>query len=115
MTVSGFQVMSFAYLVIYEVQPEDSTAFLRYYIEKHLPIVWTFPKIRRVEIERGVDGGDFFMIARFTFDTLEDLRMAIASKERKRARADMQNFPAYHGRVRHQAVEILEIESHGIR
>ena len=107
--------MSFAYLVIYEVQPENPGAFLQYYMNKHIPIVWTFPKIRRVEIERGVDGGDFFMIARFTFDTLEDLRVAISSKERERARADMQNFPAYTGRVRRQAVEILEIESHGIR
>jgi len=101
--------MSYAYLVIYEVRPEDPEAFLRYYIEKHLPIVWTFPEIRRVEIERGVDGGDFFIIARFTFDTLEDLRLATTSKERERARADMQNFPKYSGRVRHQAVEILEV------
>ena len=105
--------MSYAFLVIYEVQPEDPEAFLRYYVERHLPIVWTFPKIRRVQIERGVDGGDFFMIARLTFDTLEDLRKAITSKERERARADMQNFPAYHGRVRRQAVEIVEVESHG--
>ena len=107
--------MSYAYLVIYEVQPEDPEDFLRYYVEKHLPIVWTFPKIRRVQIERGVDGGDFFMIARFTFDTLEDLRMAITSKEREHARADMKNFPTYTGRVRRQAVEILEVGSHGIQ
>jgi len=107
--------MSFAYLVIYEVQPENPGEFLQYYMNKHIPIVWTFPKIRRVEIERGVDGGDFFMIARFTFDTLEDLRVAISSKERERARADMQNFPAYTGRVRRQAVEILEINVHGIQ
>ena len=105
--------MRYAYLVIYEVQPEDPETFLRYYVDKHLPIVWTFPKIRRVQIERGVDGGDFFMIVRLIFDTLEDLRKAITYKERERARADMQNFPAYHGRVRHQAVEIMEVESHG--
>ena len=106
--------MSHAYLVIYEVQPEDPEAFLQYYIEKHIPIVWTFPKIRRVQIERGVDGGDLFMITRLIFDTLEDLRTAITSKERERARADMQKFPAYHGRVRRQTVEILEVESHAI-
>jgi uncharacterized protein (TIGR02118 family) len=105
--------MSYAYLVIYEVQPENPEAFMQYYIEKHLPIVRTFPKIRWVEIERGVDGGDFFMIVRLIFDTLKDLRAAIASKERGRARADMQNFPAYNGRVRRQAVEILEVGSNG--
>ena len=104
--------MSFAYLVIYEVTPENPDQFLKYYIEKHLPIVWTFPNIRRVEVERGVDGGDFFMIARFTFDSLKDLRVAITSEERTRARADMQNFPEYTGRVRHQAVEIVEVPAY---
>ena len=49
--------MSAAYLVIYEGRPEDPEAFLKYYVEKHAPLVWAFPRIRRVEIQRGVDGG----------------------------------------------------------
>jgi len=101
--------LKYAYLVIYEGRPDNSEDFLRYYIEHHLPIVWTFPKIRQVEVERGVNGGDIFMIARFTFDTLEDLRTAIVSPERERARADMANLPPFKGVVRRQAVEILEI------
>ena len=101
--------MSAAYLVIYEGQPESPDKFLRYYIEKHLPIVWAFPKIRRIEVERGVNGGDFFMIARLTFDTIEDLHAAINSEQRERARADMKNFPPLRGTVRHRAVEIMEI------
>ncbi len=101
--------MSVAYLVVYEGKPADPEAFLRYYIEKHVPIVWTFPKIRSVEVQRGVDGGDFFMITRLTFDSIEDLRMATQSKERERAREDMQNFPPFSGRVRRQAVELLEM------
>ena len=101
--------MSYAYLVIYEGKPDDVEEFLRYYIEHHLPIVWTFPKVRRVEVERGVDEGDIFMIGRFTFDTLEDLRTAIVSPERERARADMANFPPFKGTVRRQAVEIQEV------
>ena len=101
--------MGAAYLVIYEGQPEDPEAFFRYYVEKHVPLVWKFPRIRRVEIERGVDGGDFFMIARLTFDSIEDLRIAISSKERERARADMQNFPPFKGTVRRQAVEIIDM------
>ena len=101
--------MSVAFLVIYEGQPEDPNEFLRYYLEKHVPIVWTFPKIRRIEIERGIDGGDFFMIARLTFDTIEDLRVAINSRERERARDDMKNFPPFEGTVRRQAVEIMDI------
>ena len=104
--------MSYAYLVIYEGKPDNAEEFLRYYIEHHLPIVWTFPRVRRVEVERGVDDGEIFMIGRFTFDTLEDLRVAIVSPERERARADMANFPPFRGTVRRQAVEILEI-AHG--
>jgi uncharacterized protein (TIGR02118 family) len=101
--------MSVAFLVIYEGQPEDPELFLRYYAEKHVPLVWKFPKIRRIEIDRGVDGGDFFMITRLTFDTMEDLRVAIHSKERERARADMKNFPPFNGTVRRQAMEIMDM------
>jgi len=101
--------MSFAYLVIYEGRPQNPGAFLKYYLEHHLPIVWTFPKIRKVEVQRGVDEGEVFMIARFTFDTLEDLRIAINSEQRARARRDMENFPAFTGKIHRQAVEILDI------
>jgi uncharacterized protein (TIGR02118 family) len=101
--------MSYAYLVIYEGRPENPEEFLRYYVEHHVPLVWAFPRVRRVEVERGVDEGNIFMIGRFTFDTLEDLRAAIVSPERERARADMANFPAFNGTVRRQAVEILEL------
>ncbi len=101
--------MSYAYLVIYEGRPENPEEFLRYYVEHHVPLVWAFPGVRRVEVERGVDEGDVFLIGRFTFDTLEDLRAAIVSPERERARTDMANFPAFKGTVRRQAVEILEL------
>ena len=101
--------MKYVYLVIYEGKPDNSQDFLRYYTEHHVPIVWTFPKIRGVEVERGVDGGEIFMIARLMFDTLEDLRTAIVSPERERARADMANFPPFKGVIRRQAVEILEV------
>ena len=42
--------MSYAHLVVYEGKPDNAEEFLRYYIEHHLPIAWTFPKIRRVEL-----------------------------------------------------------------
>jgi len=105
--------VSSAYLIIYEGQLENPEEFLRYYIEKHLPIVWTFPKISRIEVDRGVDSADFFMITRLTFDTIEDLRAAIVSKQRERARADMNNFPPFKGTVRREAVEIMEITREG--
>jgi uncharacterized protein (TIGR02118 family) len=103
--------MSAAVLVVYDGTPEDPERFLRYYIESHLPIVWTFPKIRAVQVERAVDG-DLFMIARFVFDSAEDARAALASPERARARADREHFPAFAGTVRHQIVEILVVPPH---
>jgi uncharacterized protein (TIGR02118 family) len=101
--------MSHAYLVMYEGKPDDPEAFLRYYVEHHIPIVWTFPKIRKVEVQRGLDAGEFFMITRLVFDTLDDLHTAMASPERERARADMANFPRFHGTVRRQIFEVLEL------
>ncbi|MCI0575201.1 MAG: EthD family reductase [Chloroflexi bacterium] len=105
--------MSVAYLVIYEGEPQDREAFLRYYVEQHLPIIWTWPKIRRVEVELGVEAGDplanpagVFMIARFSFDSLEDLRAALQSPQRQHAREDSRHFPPFHGAMRHQAVGI---------
>lgn len=100
--------MSSAVLVIYDGKPEDPERFLRYYVDHHVPIVWTFPRIRQVEIERVVEG-DIFMIARFLFDSPEDARAALQSPERERARADRANFPPFTGTVRHQIVEVIEV------
>jgi uncharacterized protein (TIGR02118 family) len=100
--------MRAAVLVVYDGKPEDPAAFLRYYIECHLPIVWTFPGIRAVQVERTVDG-DIFMIARFLFESPEAARAALNSPQRALARADRANFPAFDGTVRHQIVEILEV------
>jgi uncharacterized protein (TIGR02118 family) len=85
--------MSAAYLVIYEGEPEDPRAFIDYYVEHHLPIIWTWPKIRTIELELGRDGqdpssttGGVFMVARFLFDSLEDLRVALRSPRSSRSR-----------------------------
>jgi uncharacterized protein (TIGR02118 family) len=101
--------MSAAILVIYDGQPEDPEAFLRYYLEHHVPIVWTFPGIRAIAIERTVDG-DVFMIARFLFDSAADARIALHSPQRARARADRDRFPPFRGPVRHQIVEVIEMQ-----
>ena len=108
--------MSAAYLVIYEGQPENREAFLHYYIEEHLPIIWTWPKVRQVEVAMGEEGGDalanpsgVFMIARFLFDNLEDLRAALQSPQRLHAREDSANFPPFQGNVYHQAVSIIDV------
>jgi uncharacterized protein (TIGR02118 family) len=100
--------MSAAVLVIYDGQPEDPERFLRYYLEVHVPLVWAFPRIRAVQVERTVDG-DLFMIARILFDTAADARAALESPERAIARADRDKFPAFAGTIRHQIVEVLDM------
>ncbi len=44
--------MPAAVLVVYDGTPEDPETFYRYYIERHLPLVWEFPRIRGIEIDR---------------------------------------------------------------
>lgn len=100
--------MSAAVLVIYDGKPDDPERFFRYYVEHHVPLVWAFPRIRQVQIERVVEG-DVFLIARFLFDSAADARAALQSPERERARADRANFPAFSGSVRHQIVEVIEV------
>lgn len=100
--------MKAAYLVVYEGEPEDPEAFLAYYLDIHVPIIWTWPGVRAVEVQRGVDGGDFFMVARFVFDSIDDLRKALVSEGREAARRDREHFPPFKGTIRHQAVEIIE-------
>lgn len=101
--------MSAAYLVFYEGAADDPDEFWRYYLDVHVPIIWTWPRIRRVEVQRGADGGDFFMVARFTFDNLDDLRAALQSEGRELARQDRKKFPTFRGTIRHQAVEIFDL------
>lgn len=103
--------MKAAYLVVYEGAPEDPEEFLRYYLDIHVPIIWTWPNVRQVEIQRGTDGGDFFMMARFVFDSIDDLRAALVSEGRELARKDRENFPTFVGTIRHQAVEVIETAS----
>ena len=101
--------MSYAYIVTYEGACKDPDAFVDYYVHHHLPIVWTFPRIRRIEVDRGVEGETFFFSARLIFETLEDLRAALECPQRERARADMANFPGFEGENPRHTVEVLEI------
>ena len=108
--------MSVAYLVIYEGQPDDPEAFLDYYLHHHLPIIWTWPRIRQIEIEVPTDGddamanpSDIFLIARFLFDSAEELQAALQSPERLKAREDSYNFPPFTGTMRHQAVRRIDV------
>ncbi len=100
------------YLILYEGRPEDPDAFLRYYLERHVPLLREFPRIRGIDVGVGRDDGDYFMIVRLLFDDLGDLRAAITSPERERARKDrLENFPPFRGRVHHQVVESVALDA----
>lgn len=97
--------MSVSYLVLYEGMPDDPEAFFDYYVSHHVPLVWRFPGIRNVEVMRTAGEGEFFMITRLEFESVEALRAGVSSPERAAARADMANFPAFSGTVRWQVAE----------
>jgi uncharacterized protein (TIGR02118 family) len=88
--------MSVALLVIYEIEPEDPQAFWDYYLGTHIPLAKKFPNLKRVEIDKGVDG-DIFLMTRLIYDNLEDLKASADSPEREKAKADMAQFPALQG------------------
>ena len=51
-----------------------------------------------------ISSGSFVLIAEMTFPDLGALEIAIASKERKLAREDFNNFPPCDGKIWHQAM-----------
>lgn len=103
--------MKAAYLVIYEGTPHDPQAWVRYYLDQHLPLVWRFPGVAGIEVHLGRDTDEIFMITRLLFDDLAQLRTAITSRERLAARRDMDDnlLPRFDGHVRHQATELVAV------
>jgi uncharacterized protein (TIGR02118 family) len=94
------------YVVLYEGRPEDPEEFDRYYLDHHVPTVARWPGIRRIEVNRGTDGGDFYQLCEFYFDSLDDLRTALASPERDASGRDRLRFPTFNGEIRHQAIKV---------
>lgn len=103
--------MTAAYFVIYQGVPDDPDAWVKYYTENHLPLVWKFPKIRGIDVHVGTGENDIFMITRLLFDDLADLNASITSAERKEAATDMNRhlLPHFNGHVRHQTTKIIAV------
>jgi uncharacterized protein (TIGR02118 family) len=97
-----------AYLVSYEGRPRGPDAWLRHYLEEHVPLLWRFPGIRGVEVHVGQQPEDAFIVVRLLFDDLERLQEAITSEERAVARLDFEAnlLPGFDGQVRHQVTEV---------
>ncbi len=111
--------MAVSYFVRYEGVAENRDEFLRYYWERHAPILARFPGILHIILHTPVDWHDkfpvtrdrFMLLAQMIFDSHESLDRALQSEARSDARADFANFPRFEGAVYHQAVASDEVFS----
>jgi len=109
MSVSGF--------LRYADKAAHRSGFLRYYRNRHAPILASFPGIRSIVLHSPVEWRDCFPInpGRFTlpaqmiFDSREDLHRALQSEARAQARADFAHFPQFEGIAYPQAVISEEV------
>jgi uncharacterized protein (TIGR02118 family) len=78
--------MTARFLVLYE-SPADPEAFDRHYREVHVPLVRRLPGLRRYTIGRDIvpvrGGAPCYLVAELEWDTMDDLRAAFASPERR--------------------------------
>ena len=96
--------------VIYQGRPQDPTAFDDYYWSRHLPTVTRWPRIRRIVVAAGEPGDEIYQICDLYFDSLEDLRAALGSPERKVSQDDTRRFPAFDGEIKRQVFEVREFK-----
>ena len=82
-------------LVIYKT-PQDPAAFDKHYFETHIPMAKKLPGIRKYEVSRGpvtaLAGGEAYMVATLTFDSVAAIKAAFASEAGAACAADRRNF-----------------------
>jgi uncharacterized protein (TIGR02118 family) len=82
-------------LVLYNC-PADGAAFDRYYRQTHIPLAKKIPRLRSYFISAGpveaLAGSAPHVVASLHFDSMADLRSALASPEGQAAAADLSNF-----------------------
>ena len=109
--------MSASYFVRYEGQAESLDAFLAHYRDYHVPILASFPGIRRIVLHTPTTSQDpflvkpdrFALLVQMIFDTADDLDKALQSDARAIAREDFGSFPPFNGLVYHQATTSEEV------
>jgi hypothetical protein len=97
------------YLVAYEGEAEDLTAWLTHYIADHPPIMARFPGIRQIEVCSCIDwcgGLPWPRVAhmqrnKVVFDSPEALTAALNSPVRHEMRAAFARFPPFTGPISH--------------
>lgn len=109
--------MNVSYFVRYDIAVPDLQGFLERYRKAHVPMVTSWPGLRRMVLHTPVDWKDPFpvnrgkavLVAQLEFDSLEAMNAAFGSPQRARAREDFQRFMTYEGAVTHQAMAQDEV------
>jgi len=109
--------MSVCYFVRYDVDVADLAAFMRRYREVHVPLVATWPGLRRMVLHTPlawrdpfpVNPGKAVLMAQLEFESQAALDDALATRERAVAREDFQQFARFEGKVIHQAMAQDEV------
>jgi hypothetical protein len=97
------------YLVAYEGEAENLTAWLEHYIADHPPIMARFPGIRQIEVYTCIDWCGGLPVPRVThmqrnkvvFDSQAALTAALNSPVRHEMRAAFHHFPSFTGPITH--------------
>jgi uncharacterized protein (TIGR02118 family) len=100
------------YLVAYEGEAQDMSAWLRHYLEKHTEHMARFPGIRELEVYTRLDAvsalpwrrSNCMQRNKVAFDSLEALTQALNSPVRHEMRADFKAFPPFTGPTSHYAM-----------
>jgi uncharacterized protein (TIGR02118 family) len=111
--------MTVSYFVRYDIEADDLQAFIRYYRERHVPVLATWPGIRSVSLHTSeywndpfpVNKGNTALLVQMVFDSKQSLDVALHSESRSFARHDFANFPKFEGIVTHQMMQSEEIFS----
>jgi uncharacterized protein (TIGR02118 family) len=77
--------------------PKDPVAFDRYYFSTHAPLAKKIPGLSKYDVSDGTALGpegpsNFHLVATLHFDTVEDIKAALASPEGQATAADLGNF-----------------------
>ena len=86
-----------AKLVVLYNKPADAAAFDAHYFGKHVPLAKTIPGLRTYEVNATPVAtpqgpADIHLVAMLTFDSMEAIGAAFASKEGQATAADLGNF-----------------------
>lgn len=108
------------YLVAYEGEATDLNAWLRHYLESHIPHMARFPGIRELEVYTRLDWVstlpwrrvNFMQRNKVAFDSAEALTAALHSPVRHEMRADFKTFPPFTGPVTHFAMITRVVHPH---